>query len=182
MNYIDIIIVIVVLIFAFKGFQRGFIKEFISFVAIILGLYIASHFSIFLEKILLKITPEDYEQYVSIFSFAVVFTLIYLSLKLAQIVVSKIAKQLKLGVIDHPAGLLFGGAKMLLLFAIILFETDHLEQQFGGLIPKEQKESSALYQPIKNIVPAISPIVKERIYLQRKLDDKIEEIKKPIDQ
>ena len=71
MNYIDIIIAIVVLIFAFKGFQRGFIKEFISFVAIILGLYIASHFSIFLEKILLKITPEDYEQYVSIFSFAI---------------------------------------------------------------------------------------------------------------
>ena len=70
---------------------------------------------------------------------------------------------------------------MLLLFAIILFETDHLEQQFGGLIPKDQKDSSALYQPIKNIVPAISPTVKERIYLQRKLDDKIDEIKKPID-
>ncbi len=181
MNYIDIIIAIVVLIFSFKGFQRGFIKEFISLIAIILGLYIASHFSIFLEKSLLKITPEDYEQYVSIFSFAVVFSLIYLSLKLSQIVISKIAKKLKLGVIDHPAGLVFGAAKILLLFAIILFETDHLEQQFGGLIPQEQKESSVLYRPIKNIVPSISPIVKERFYLEKKLDKKMEEIKKPID-
>ena len=50
MNFIDIIIVLLVLFAAFKGFRSGLIKELISLISLIIGVYIASHFSVYVEK------------------------------------------------------------------------------------------------------------------------------------
>lgn len=159
MNFIDIIIIILVLLTAFKGFSRGLIKELISLISLIAGVYIASNFSVYIEKHL----NYNSEEYNTIISFVLVFLIIYLSLKLAGIIIHKFVKIIQLNLINKILGLLFGASKALIIIAFILFELHHLEQSFSTIIPKNQKEESKLYSLVVEIIPTISPIAKEKL-------------------
>lgn len=162
MNFIDIIIVILLLLAAFKGFRNGLIKELISLISLIAGIYAASYFSVYVEQQLNYNFPKT-EEYNAIVSFAVVFTTIYLSLKVAGVIIDKFVKIIQLNLINKTLGLLFGTTKAILIIAYILFEFNHIEQNFSVIIPKNQKEESKLYPLTENIIPTISPIVKEKL-------------------
>ena len=45
MNFIDIILIIPIIWFIYKGFKKGFIIEIASLIALFLGIYVAIHFS-----------------------------------------------------------------------------------------------------------------------------------------
>ena len=162
MNFIDIIIIILVLLAAFKGFSRGLIKELVSLISLIAGVYIASNFSVYIEKHLNYNFPKI-EEYNTIISFVLVFLIIYLSLKLAGIIIHKFVKIIQLNLINKILGLLFGASKALIIIAFILFELNHLEQSFSTIISKNQKEESKLYSLVVEIIPTISPIAKEKL-------------------
>ena len=161
MNYIDIIIAILVLLASIKGFSRGFIKELVSVVSLVLGIYLAVKFSGLVEEYLIE-NLKDYKEFVSIISFVIVFLIVFLSLKLAGIVISKLAKQLQLNFLNKLLGMLFGSIKALLIISIILFELQHLGETFGVVFPKKQIEKSLLYKPVVNLIPTISPIAKQK--------------------
>ena len=184
MNFIDIIIVILVLIAAYKGFFNGLIKELISLIALVVGVYIASHFSVYVEKQLNYIFPKI-EEYNAIISFALVFLIIYLSLKLAGIIIHKFVKIIQLNLINKISGLLFGSLKAVLIIAFILLEINHLEQSFNITIPKKQKEESKLFDPLSKIIPTISPIAKEKIKNNKEVENifknKVDDIKQDLD-
>ena len=179
MNYIDIIIVLLVLFFAYKGFKRGLIKELISLIALIAGIYIANHFSVFLEKTAIKYI-DRYQEVISVISFIIVFLIIYLSLKVAEIIISKLAKTLKLGIINQSLGFVFGGAKITLILAALLFELNYLEKRIGITIPENQKQTSLLYNSIYKIIPTITPVAKEKMKLTKPIENKIQKIKKDL--
>ena len=163
MNFIDIIIIILVLLAAFKGFSRGLIKELVSLISLVSGVYIASNFSAYIEKHLNYNFPKT-EEYNTIISFVLVFLIIYLSLKLSGIIIHKFVKIIQLNLINKILGLLFGASKAILIIAFILFELHHLEQSFGIKTLKNQKGESKLYHPlVKEIIPKISPITKEKL-------------------
>ena len=168
MNFIDIIISIFVLLFAYKGLKRGIIKELISLLSLILGIYIAINFSFLLEDYLSK-NLSKYEEFVSIISFIVVFLIVFLFLKTAGFVIKKLVKTLQLGFLDKLLGLLFGASKIALILSFLLLEIQHLSNTFGNIIPKEETQRSVLYKPIYNIVPTILPVAKERKTWTRKL-------------
>jgi len=174
MNYIDIIIAILVLLAAFKGLTRGLIKELVSLISLVAGIYIASNFSVFLENYLFKSFPK-YVEFVSVSSFIIVFLIVFLSLKLAGILISKLAKSLQLGNLNKVLGLLFGVSKALLIISIVLFEISHLSETFGTIIPKKQIKKSILYKPVYNIVPTISPVAKKKLGWPKKLENTIED-------
>lgn len=184
MNYIDIIITILVLVASYRGLKRGLIKELVSLISLIAGIYIASNFSIFLEAYLSKSFPE-YGDFVSITSFIIVFLIVFISLKLAGILISKLAKSLQLGTINKVLGLLFAASKTLLIISFILFELNHLSNQFGTIIPEDQKSESVLYEKVLKIIPITSPVVKENLDwkedVKLKIDDVKDEIKNRLD-
>ena len=184
MNYIDIIIILLVLLAAFKGFSRGLIKEVLSLISLIAGVYIATNFSVYFEKHLTNNFPK-FEDIISVVSFVLVFLIVFLSLKLAAILISKLAKSLQLGLVNKLLGLLFGGVKVLLILSFVLFEINHLDSSFGEIIPKKQKEESFLYQPLSQLIPTINPISKEKSSIkdkiEKKFDETIESIKNNLD-
>ena len=184
MNFIDIIIIILVLIAAFKGFVNGLIKELISLISLIAGIYVASYFSVYVEQQLNYNFPKI-EEYNAIISFALVFTTIYLSLKLAGIIIHKFVKIIQLNLINKISGLLFGSIKAILIISFVLLEINHLEQSFNTTIPKKQKEESKLYPLVENIIPTVIPIVKEKIKnnpeSQNILNNKTNELKQELD-
>ena len=177
MNYIDIIIILLLLFASYKGLKRGLIKELVSLISLILGIYIASNFSFFLDSYLSKSFPK-YGDFVSITSFIIVFLIVVVSLKLAGILISKLAKSLQLGIINRVLGLLFAASKTLLIISFILFELNHLSNQFGTIIPEDQKSESVLYEKVmKIIIPMINPIVNENLDWKQDVKLKIDEVK-----
>ena len=174
MNYIDIIITILVLVASYRGLKRGLIKELVSLISLIAGIYIASNFSIFLEAYLSKSFPE-YGDFVSITSFIIVFLIVFISLKLLVKYISKLAKSLQLGTINKVLGLLF----FLLnndIISFILFELNHLSNQFGTIIPEDQKSESVLYEKVLKIIPITSPVVKENLDWKEDVKLKIDDV------
>lgn len=179
MNYIDIIISVLLLLAIYKGFKNGLIKELISLISLVVGIYIAVNFSFYLEKHLAK-SLSKYEEFVSIISFVLVFLIVFLSLKLAGVLMSKLAKSLQLGLLNKVLGLFFGLSKALLIISIILFEINHLSETFGNILPKKQIKESVLYQPVYNIVPAISPIAKKKLGWPKNFKKQIKETTKEV--
>ena len=180
MNFIDIIIIILVLLASFKGFGRGLIKELVSLLSLIAGIYITSNFSVYVEKHLNYNFPKI-EEYNTIISFVLVFLIIYLSLKLAGIIINKFVKIIQLNLINKILGMLFGALKAILIITFILFELHYLEQSFGINILKNQKEESKFYYPlVEEIIPKIIPTAKEKLNWKdkkNKINNKVNEIK-----
>ena len=180
MNFIDIIIIILVLLVSFKGFGRGLIKELVSLLSLIAGVYIASNFSVYVEKYLNYYFPKI-EEYNTIISFVLVFLIIYLSLKLAGIIINKFVKIIQLNLINKILGLLFGALKAILIITFSLFELHYLEQSFGINTLKNQKEESKFYYPlVEEIIPKIIPTAKEKLNWKdkkNKINNKVNEIK-----
>jgi len=174
MNFIDIIISILVLISAYKGFKNGLIKELLSLISIFLGIYIAINFSFYMEKFLTTSFPK-HQAFVSIISFILVFLIVFLSIKLAGFLMSKLAKSLKLGFLNKLLGLIFGASKVLLIISIILFEINHLSKTFGNILNTNKFNESLLYKPVYNIVPILAPHAKKKLDWSKKLKEKIEQ-------
>ena len=163
MNYIDIIVVGLVFWAMKKGFSKGLIKELISCVALILGIYIAINFSVFITGFLIDVFPSQ-ETFISTFSFLIVFLLGFLFLKIAAVLISKLAQKLYLGTLNKLLGAIFGGIKVTLILAVILFEVSKIEKTIKkDIIPKNQKQTSFVYKPIIQIVPKIAPTLKKEL-------------------
>lgn len=180
MNFIDIIISVFVLLFAYKGIKRGLIKELVSLLSLIIGVYIAINFSFLLEDYLYK-PLSNYAEFVCVISFILVFLIVFSSFKIAGFLLKKLVKSLQLGFLDKLFGLLFGVSKIALVLSILLFETQHLSHTFGNIIPEKEIKKSVLYKPIYNIVPTIAPIAKERKTWTRELKKKINNAVKDVE-
>ena len=179
MNYIDIIISILLLLAVYKGFKNGLIKEIISLISLVAGIYIAVNFSFYVEKHLSK-SLSKYDEFVSIISFVLVFLIVFLSLKLAGVIMSKLAHSLQLGLLNKTLGLLFGLSKALLIISIVLFEITHLSETLGNILPKKQVKNSVLYKPVYDITPTLSPIAKKKLGWSKNLKESIKKTTKEV--
>ena len=159
MNYIDLIIVIFVLLFAYKGAKRGFVRGVASLLSLIVGAYCAVNFSFLLEEKIIKHLTGSFE-FVSVVSFISVFLIVFVFFKLSGFIVKRLVKSLHMGIIDKVFGMIFGASKIALILSILLFEIQHLSETFGNIIPEKQKKESLLYIPTYNIVLIIAPKVK----------------------
>lgn len=152
MNYIDIIIVCVLMVFGYGGWKRGIITAMTTLVGLGLGLYAAFHFSASTSEWLVKwieINPD----YLNIVSFIVTFMVVAILVNILGRIVSKMVKDLDLGFIDKIGGFLFGLAKGVLLCSLLflLLNYGHIK----GLVSEKDKSRSKLYPWVEMTVPYI---------------------------
>lgn len=153
MNVLDIVITVLLAIGLVRGVLKGFFVEVASLISLILGVYVASHFSHYVGNYLVKyITLE--EQYLKLISFAVTFILVVLGVALLGKFITKIADVASLGLLNRIAGGVFGALKYGLLVSVIFLVLGKIEKNFP-IIPKDQQESSILYEPVKSVAPLL---------------------------
>tara|TARA_R110000787_G_scaffold105773_3_gene213310 strand:- start:8432 stop:8992 length:561 start_codon:yes stop_codon:yes gene_type:complete len=166
MNIFDIVIA-VILIFAFtRGFLKGFFVEVASLIALIGGVYGAIHFSYFAGNILEEYVDWD-ENYIALTAFAVTFIVIVIAVSSLGKALTKMADFAALGLINK----IFGGIFALLKSVVILSVIFVFFARINSTIPfigKETLETSILYAPVKEIVPAIFPSIIKEIDSQEK--------------
>lgn len=175
MNYLDIIIGIILLLFALAGLKNGIIREAFALVAFIGGVYGAVKLSDYVGEKLSTVINVSHE-WMSVISFIIVFILLALAINLIGKGVSKLAESLSLGFFDKIGGFMFGVAKGLLIVGVVIIVLDF----FGikDVINKETREKSVLYTTSEKVADWITDnkdsFIKE---IEDKVDDAEDEIK-----
>lgn len=155
MNTIDIILAVILIFGTINGFLKGLFIEVTTLVGLILGVYGAIHFSYFLGDFL-KDSVSWEESMIQVVSFAGTFLIILIALVLLGKALTKIAETIALGFFNKMVGAIFGFLKYALILSIVLMVYDQISGSFPFVEKKKVKES-VLYEPVKNLAPAIFP-------------------------
>jgi membrane protein required for colicin V production len=159
MNWIDFIIIILLVFGLARGYINGFIKELASLLALILGIWGAIKFSSFTAERLYDYFDMT-GQYVGIIAFLVTFIIIVIIIHFLGMIVDKFAETLSLGFLNSLLGLIFGVFKSALILSVIFVVLNAIDAKHHFL-PGERIEQSKFYNPIADIAPAIFPIIGE---------------------
>jgi membrane protein required for colicin V production len=159
MNYIDLLIIVVLIIGVARGFIDGFIKEFASLLALVLGIWGAIRFSSFIAGKLYDYFDMT-GKYVGIIAFLITFLIIVILVHFLGMVVDKFAESISLGFLNRILGIVFGLIKNALVLSVLFVILNAIEARHHFL-PKEAIAHSRFYNPIADIAPAIFPIIGE---------------------
>ena len=155
MNTFDIIIAALLLFGFIRGLFKGLFVEVASLIALIAGVYGAIHFSYFVGNFLVDRVSWE-ERYITIVSFAITFAIIVLVIGLLGKLFTKIADFASLGLLNKILGGVFGALKIGLILSVVLLVFSKLNNTIP-FISEDQKETSILYEPIKNLAPTLFP-------------------------
>lgn len=145
MNWLDAIIITLVLYGIIRGFMRGFIFELISSISLMVGLWIALKSSDAFNNYLVQqhIISEKLSR---IWAFILVFILILLLLYFVGKLMEQILKIAQLNAINRILGGLLGGIKLTLVVFILFHYLEKLNKSML-IIPAETQSKSLLYDP-----------------------------------
>lgn len=152
MNYIDIIILVLLVAFGIGGLRKGIITEAATLLGLGLGLYGAFHFSDFTAEQLVKYVEID-PKYMNVISFAVTFIVVAVLVFLLGKLVAKLVKAINLGFVDKIGGFLIGLAKGVLISSLLIMLINALN--LNNVIKEETKQESLLYPYVEQAVPYV---------------------------
>ena len=155
MSIIDIAIGALTLYGIIKGLFKGFFVEVTSFLALIMGVYGATHFSSYAGELLSNNFSLD-KNTINITAFAVTFVLIVLVVSLAGKALTKLADFASLGVINKLLGALFGGVKIAFIISVFLVIFNTLNQTIP-LVSDDEIKSSLFFNPVKSLATRVLP-------------------------
>lgn len=153
-NFLDLILLIVILFFAYNGFRRGFIDQISTLFGLLAALFVAvrqyEYFTQFLEGYF-DLSPS----LIQFISFAVIFIVVNIVIHVLGITLKNIVDAIFLQPVDRVAGFLLGIIKagiIIYLLILILAQIPH------------QKVSQVLNDSFlaKRIIEA-SPFIKSKI-------------------
>ncbi|HKJ41453.1 MAG TPA: CvpA family protein [Sunxiuqinia sp.] len=157
MNYIDLILGVLLILGAIRGFMRGFVAEFAGLAALVLGVWGAIHFSYLTSGIIID-NFNYHPEHLGLISFLITFLVIVILVHLVAKAVENILSAVALGFLNKLAGVLFGVIKTALILSVLLMIFDRLDED-AEILPKDTKEESQMYEPIKNLVPSLLPFL-----------------------
>ncbi len=155
MNWLDIILLCLAGIGIVKGLFDGFIKQVVSLIALMLGIFFCAKAASWLRGYILALNwfPEEG---VNVLSYVAGFFLIVGLVLLVGEILTRIVGVTPLSILNHIAGGLVGGG-LTLLFLSLLLNALHFIDKGNVLISREAKIESRFYYPIEQIVPTIYP-------------------------
>jgi len=118
MNWLDVVILIILVGFTVAAFRAGLIREVVTLVAVVLGILIAGHYYDDLADDVLLFIKND--KAAKVIAFLSLFGSIALLGQLAAFLMKRAVSVLLLGWVDHLAGGVFGLLKGLVLVELFL--------------------------------------------------------------
>tara|TARA_R110000737_G_scaffold236920_1_gene249310 strand:+ start:1040 stop:1612 length:573 start_codon:yes stop_codon:yes gene_type:complete len=163
LRVIDIVILIILVLGAFRGFQKGLLLEIVGLFAFILGIIGGFQFTPlvagFLDGYFTKVPGL-----IPVISFIIVFVVIVLAVNLIGLALKKTIDLTLLGSFDDLAGSLAGILKWALALSFLLW----LLTFFGFQLADEYVEGAKIYPFVVSLAPwmidtisVVLPFVKE---------------------
>jgi membrane protein required for colicin V production len=161
MNVFDIIIAVILLFAAVRGFMKGLFSEVASLVAIVAGVFCAIHYSYYVEYFLNDSILKWSHQTNKIVAFAVTFLAVVLFIIFIGKVLTKLADITSLGFLNKILGGLFSILKSAIILSVIFLFFD----KFNKTIPfvsEKTLDDSVLYNSVRIIVPTLFPAIMDK--------------------
>ena len=152
MNVLDVIIGIVLVLFAIAGLRKGLIIEAFYLASFLFGAYGAMHFSDAVADWMSDFINVN-EDYLTIISFIVTFIIVLILVRFLGRIISRLLEAISLGFLDKIGGFIFGVLKGALLVSVIIM----IMNVFGAadLINNDLRKSSKLYTLTETIANTI---------------------------
>lgn len=151
MNFLDILMIVPMIWYGFKGFRKGLVFEVAGIVGLVVGTWIAINFS---KKVAEIIGLSG--KYVDIIAFAITFAavifLVYLFAKFIEKMVTFVVPEL----INNLGGMVFGVLKIAIIASILLYFVTSMDR-YELFLKKDIKSGSMLYPPVSSIAPVLFP-------------------------
>ena len=147
--FLDLLFVIILVLAIVKGYQRGLIVGIFSFVAVIIGLAAAIKLSAVVAGYIgdtIKVSNE----WLPVISFAVVFILVVLLIRLGANMIQKTVEISMLGWVNRLGGILLYIAIYGMVYSVVLFYADQLK-----LLQPDTIEKSVTYSYVQPWGPKI---------------------------
>ena len=144
MNYFDILIIVILLWGAWKGFSNGFIISVASFIAIILGIWGAVKFCDF-SAFFINNHFSISSKYLKIIGFAITFIIIIILVHILAKLIDKLLTAVALGLVNKLAGAAFGILKYCMIIGVFLVIFNNLDKKFQ-ILPEKFKNESLFYK------------------------------------
>ncbi len=157
MNYIDLILILILLFAAINGFRKGLISEVASLAALVLGVWGAIKFSYLTTEFLTESLGLE-TNYINLISFILTFIVIVILVHLVGSSLSKLVEVVMLGWLNRITGLVFGFLKTAFILSILLLIFNKIDNDIHILSQRDKAESQ-LYEPIRNFAPSVFPFI-----------------------
>jgi len=157
MNAIDIIIIIPLIWFGFKGFRNRLIKEAGSLAALILGIWGAMKLSVYTEQYVDSYTSAS-AQYIPVIAFAVTFLAIIIGVFLISGLLDRFVNTINLDWLNKLGGVVFGALKIAFILSGIIFMFNRFNHD-KQWVKTDYLNGSLLYGHVEKLVPAICPFI-----------------------
>jgi membrane protein required for colicin V production len=155
MNGIDIVLLGILAIALIRGFIKGFIMQLAGLAALILGIYVAIHFSETLGRLLeTKISLDPVM--IRWIALGILFALVVLAVHFLGKLVEKLAKITSLSFLNRLAGAFFSALKAIFILAVLATMLNVLDQKIH-ILPAEKMGNSVFYKPLSNLIPSLFP-------------------------
>lgn len=162
MSTLDIIILVCFIPAIIRGLQKGFIEQAVALVSVVLGAWLAYHFS---SEVSVWLQPylEVSGTVLNVISFAIIVTVVIILLFLLGRFLTGIVKLVFLGWLDKLLGIIFAILKTALIvgLVVILFDTLNSKLEF---VKPETLDSAVLYNPVKDFAYLVFPYLKALIF------------------
>jgi membrane protein required for colicin V production len=169
-NYFDLVIAILLLWSAYRGFTKGFMIMAASLAALILGIWGAVRFSDLTAGFLMD-SFNLQSRYTALIAFALTFTGIVIGVHFLARALDKLMKAVALGLVNRIAGLAFAVLRTAFLVSVVLVIINTIDRR-APFIPEKHKENSLLYKPLSGLAPAIFPYLNFEGFRERNLPAK----------
>jgi membrane protein required for colicin V production len=159
MNVIDIIILVPIAFFAYRGFTKGFFISVAMLAGLLLGFYAAINFSEFMANFLtnkLNLASNNIKFIAYITTFVLVVVLVYL---IGQLL-SGVARTAGLGLVNRLGGAALGIVKALIIVSTFLLLLAKIDPK-AHLVSQKTRDESISFKPVLSIAPAIYPILQK---------------------
>lgn len=163
MNAIDIIILICFLPFIYEGLTKGLVAEIVSIVSVLLGAWLAFHFSEIACGWLGDYLPSVSPALMNLIGFLIIFAAGVFILNLLGKIVEKVIKIALLGWLNRLLGLALSLVKGMLIISLFVVLFSNLNGIFQ-LVPQETLDASVAYQPLKDLGYEIFPYLKALLF------------------
>lgn len=169
MNFLDLILIIPLVIGAWRGFKRGLVIEVFTLLALLVGIYAGIHFSDYLSTIL-KDKMGFQSEYLPAISFTLILLMVGAMVYFAGKIIEKAVNIIALSMANKIAGMCFGLIKMLYIVSILLVLFEAYEDSENSKNSTVRQES-LLYSPIKHVSLTTIPALKHSKLFVRILKD-----------
>jgi membrane protein required for colicin V production len=158
MNYIDFIIVILLIFSAIGGLSKGFIYEFASLFGFIAGVWGAIKFSGATRDFLQYRLNFD-NSWVQIVAFVITFLIIAILVHLIAKAIEKALETANMGVVNRVFGGIFAVFKSVFIIGVFFILIQRLDEVVPA-IPDKAIQEAKFYGPMRNVAIYSFPFLK----------------------